>query len=95
MNRLIQQKGNAAVVVLGVLVLIAVGFLAFKIFSHPWFKFVVSPSAAGAIVEEVETLRERNEELKDKIEDLENELAERIEDDDRETDAGRRLFFRN
>ncbi|AKJ94948.1 hypothetical protein TVD_06055 [Thioalkalivibrio versutus] len=95
MNRLIQQKGNAAVLVLGVLVLIAVGLLAFKVLSHPWFKLVVSPGAASAIVEEVETLRERNEELRDKIEDLEEELAERIEDDDRETDAGRRLFFRN
>ncbi|WP_155999261.1 hypothetical protein [Thioalkalivibrio sp. ALJ16] len=58
-------------------------------------RFMMSPGAASGAVQEIEALESRNEELKEKIELLEEKLAERMDDDDREQDAGRRLFFRN
>jgi len=94
MNRSSRQRGNGLVVffcVVFVGLVVAFGFRTLT--SYSWFNFLISPDAA--VKQELEALEVTVEELKEENEELKEKLAERMEDDDREQDAGRRLFFRN
>lgn len=95
MNISERSGGNAAVPLLFVVSFFLVIWLAFRwVPGLPWIgPLFFSPSAT--IEEQRDALEEENERLKAEVETLSAELERRVEDEEREQDATRRLFWRD